>query len=476
MTFDDLPPEVLLIIWECLVMTDEKNFLDKKASEKLRARMRTTVRFAQITHRTRAIVLECPTLWREIDLCWPTSAIEHFLTRAQNVGLSIHLDSTKGTRDPADAVVEWQTWAAFLKANMPVIQHLFLRIDSTKCSQALSSALQTPAVNLQTLTLKMDTLLALVNIFSSQAPKLRSVNFVTTRCWDLSRFHSISNVEITVGPENCKKTLATLQAMPAILSVILIGQNKPEDIPQLLPKSTILRTCRHFKLSKILPQGVRCLMLAIRLPSLEKANISERMVLYDNKLAPTTITQVLRSVPVVKLEVASLLIEIEEHSATFEVEGTLNYRYSSRWNDLGKTLPLHDARIYDTVINILTLPHRQSKVQPTHLIIRNNISTRAHATPTAMRMLDFHLLWNQIFTTYSTIEHLELVGYVKDMVETLHQVAEYLPLMAKLEVSHKDLPAPALLDALSDLERDRQLSLRVEQLPNRHALKSPITS
>lgn len=88
-------------------------------------------------------------------------------------------------------------------------------------------------------------------------------------------------------------------------------------------------------------------------------------------------------------------------------------------------------------------------------------------------MLDFHLLWNRIFTTYSTIEHLELVGYVKDMVETLHPVGDHLPLMSKLEVSHKDLPTPALQNALSDLKRDRHLSLRVEQFPNRHALKSP---
>lgn len=423
----------------------------------------------------RAAAIAYPRIWRKIYLQWPADVVELYFQRSNARNILLYLDTAQTEEEDLQKIdSNRRRWADFLISNMEAIAFFRLSVRSTACSQALSSALETPAANIRTFILELDNwrLESFRNIFSNKAPKLRDIRLDTCLQWNLIPFPSLSALSLRLCRENCKYTLMSLRSLAQVEKLTLIGGDQDTDVPKIRkPSSIILPSCRQLTIQKMGSVLVTRLLRALRSPVLEHLHIRESIMLDEgNEFVPTTMAQAFASVTGPRTSPLSLFIAVHPNRVIMVTDGTPSYSYICRWHDRSDTVALGDPRVLDAVAIIFTSLIMSLGQQPTRLAIHNNVREDQELSsedederqPTLLTSMDIPLLWRRVFDAYPDVETLELSGSIADGVKVLREAEHLLPRLSSV-YTKPDVPT-AIAQTLHDIQQSRNLALHTSHL------------
>ncbi|KZT32583.1 hypothetical protein SISSUDRAFT_1133087 [Sistotremastrum suecicum HHB10207 ss-3] len=449
MTLHNLPTEVISMIL--------RFYEDELEKANAKERLRRTLVLGQIDRRLRAIAISETTLWSTIYLTWSKSIVDLYLQRSQDSRtgeskLSVYLDTrASGT---SNRKANQKRWREFFTSEMANIRRLEMQVHAEDKRSDIINAINVPAPHLEVFILHLDaTVDASPRLFNDDAPALHTAFLHTGFHHNLAAFPSLRTFRLKVGPSNSRKILEMLQDASSLTEISLLGMRDRTDLPPSPDEKIVLTACSVLSLRHLESSRVRFILSNISLPQLERLTVVETIVPSDGVISPFSISTTL---PMLPSEAAlgprtTLYLLLHSHRFAIEIRG---YRYEANWEQFRNT---DLTRFLEKVISAITSPSRLLRMKPCRLVICNNITfkQRSRRYPLVLVDSDQHQILCETFATYSSIQHMKILGDITPIENALLSCARNLPVLAVIQTSRQLKAADA--DSLARICKKRPL-------------------
>ncbi|KZT38096.1 hypothetical protein SISSUDRAFT_1047581 [Sistotremastrum suecicum HHB10207 ss-3] len=375
----------------------------------------------QLCSQWREICHHARIIWSDIDMMWPSTAIEAFATRAGKMSLSLNFqfNDLNGSFPNGyhDAVLE--VGEKFVANNMYRVRQLVIGLcllDHEVDFPAFWNHFKyLSAPKLQKLEISGTSSLdedALLNLFSHEAPALKSIHLrgCPIRNFDLAPFQALTSLNIDLSPSAPELHLSQLPLLlsrsPGVVELTLFGDVAFSDVNlMILQPIFTLRECTSLTLIGFFADHINFILSSISFPALQDLALKSRSRLSVEE-TPTTCLH--PSLPFAikdscrRAEGVSFWLEEGRINLEIEYSAGSGEDHLFKLEESFRGLP--QAKMKPAVIQLLTKPRLILDIEPAFLYVSSSDELPE----------DLYLkgVWTAFLSAYPSVERISIDGTV----------------------------------------------------------------